>query len=72
MRSKTGVSTPSCKRSPGIAKLAKSTTSMRPATCHRYLSARANQLNYRQALAEGLPIGSGEIESAIDTSPDND
>src|SRR5271165_6798796 len=32
--------------------------------CHRYLSARANQLNYRQALAEGLPIGSGEIESA--------
>ncbi len=33
-------------------------------TCHRYLSARANQLNYREALAEGLPIGSGEIESA--------
>lgn len=33
-------------------------------TCHRYLSARADQLNYRQALAEGLPIGSGEIESA--------
>jgi len=33
-------------------------------TCHRYLSARVNQLNYRQALAEGLPIGSGEIESA--------
>jgi hypothetical protein len=33
-------------------------------TCHRYLSARANQLNYRQALARGLPIGSGEIESA--------
>jgi hypothetical protein len=33
-------------------------------TCHRYLSARANQLNYRQALADGLPIGSGEIESA--------
>jgi len=32
--------------------------------CHRYLSARANQLNYRRALAEGLPIGSGEIESA--------
>ena len=40
-------------------------TSMRRLrTCHRYLSARANQLNYRQALAEGLPIGSGEIESA--------
>ena len=33
-------------------------------TCHRYLSARADQLNYRQALAQGLPIGSGEIESA--------
>jgi len=33
-------------------------------TCHRYLSARANPLNYRQALADGLPIGSGEIESA--------
>ena len=32
--------------------------------CHRYLSARANQLDYPQALAEGLPIGSGEIESA--------
>ncbi len=33
-------------------------------TCHRYLGARANNLAYRQALAEGLPIGSGEIESA--------
>ena len=33
-------------------------------TCHRYLGVRANQLNYRQALADGLPIGSGEIESA--------
>jgi hypothetical protein len=32
--------------------------------CFRYLSARQNQLNYRQALADGLPIGSGEIESA--------
>ncbi len=32
--------------------------------CHRYLSARAKQLNYRQALTDGLPIGSGEIESA--------
>ncbi len=32
--------------------------------CHRYLSARQDQLNYREALAEGLPIGSGEIESA--------
>ena len=32
--------------------------------CHRYLSARRNQLNYREALAKDLPIGSGEIESA--------
>ena len=32
--------------------------------CHRYLSARTDQLKYREALAEGLPIGSGEIESA--------
>ena len=33
-------------------------------TCHRYLSGRRNQLEYHEALAEGLPIGSGEIESA--------
>jgi hypothetical protein len=32
--------------------------------CHRYLHARKHLLNYREALAEGLPIGSGEIESA--------
>ena len=32
--------------------------------CHRYLSGRGNQLNYRDALANDLPIGSGEIESA--------
>jgi hypothetical protein len=32
--------------------------------CHRYLSARRGQLKYREAIAEGLPIGSGEIESA--------
>lgn len=32
--------------------------------CHRYLGGRKDQLNYREALAEGLPIGSGEIESA--------
>ena len=32
--------------------------------CHRYLSARKDQLNDREAIAEGLPIGSGEIESA--------
>ncbi len=32
--------------------------------CHRYLSARLEQLNYQEALANDLPIGSGEIESA--------
>lgn len=32
--------------------------------CHRYLSGRRDQLKYREALAEELPIGSGEIESA--------
>lgn len=32
--------------------------------CHRYLSHRQDQLNYQSALARGLPIGSGEIESA--------
>lgn len=32
--------------------------------CHRYLSNRREQLNYQDALAEKLPIGSGEIESA--------
>jgi hypothetical protein len=33
-------------------------------TCHRYLATRADQLDYQGALAQGLPIGSGEIESA--------
>jgi hypothetical protein len=32
--------------------------------CHRYLNARRNHLFYREALAQELPIGSGEIESA--------
>lgn len=32
--------------------------------CHRYLSNRMNQLDYKGAIEEGLPIGSGEIESA--------
>ena len=32
--------------------------------CYRYLSGRRNHLNYRDALANDLPIGSGEIESA--------
>lgn len=32
--------------------------------CHRYLGSRRSQLNYSDALARGLPIGSGEIESA--------
>lgn len=32
--------------------------------CHRYLSSRMHQLDYQSALANDLPIGSGEIESA--------
>jgi hypothetical protein len=32
--------------------------------CHRYLIGRGNQLNYREALGNDLPIGPGEIESA--------
>ena len=32
--------------------------------CHRYLSHRSDQLDYQSALAQDLPIGSGEIESA--------
>lgn len=32
--------------------------------CHRYLSNRSEQLDYQTALEKGLPIGSGEIESA--------
>lgn len=32
--------------------------------CHRYLSQRDDQLHYQRAIERGLPIGSGEIESA--------
>ncbi|MFI3135227.1 MAG: UPF0236 family protein [Methylococcaceae bacterium] len=32
--------------------------------CYRYLSNRIDQLDYKGALEKGLPIGSGEIESA--------
>lgn len=32
--------------------------------CHRYLNNRPDQLNYQNAIKRGLPIGSGEIESA--------
>ena len=32
--------------------------------CHRYLSARQDQLDYAHAIKQELPIGSGEIESA--------
>jgi len=32
--------------------------------CHRYLSNRTDQLDYKNAIENGLPIGSGEIESA--------
>lgn len=33
-------------------------------TCYRYIKNRLHQLDYKAALAQGLPIGSGEIESA--------
>ena len=32
--------------------------------CHRYLTNRVGQLDYKGAIEKGLPIGSGEIESA--------
>lgn len=32
--------------------------------CYRYIANRPGQFNYREALAENLPIGSGEVESA--------
>ena len=32
--------------------------------CHRYLNNRIHQLDYKSAIGKGLPIGSGEIESA--------
>ena len=32
--------------------------------CHRYLNNRTGQLGYQGAIKRGLPIGSGEIESA--------
>jgi hypothetical protein len=32
--------------------------------CHRYLAQRLDQLDYQGAIKQGLPIGSGEIESA--------
>ena len=32
--------------------------------CYRYLRTRRHQLNYKQAIEQNLPIGSGEIESA--------
>ena len=32
--------------------------------CYRYLDNRRNQLDYAKAIAHGLPIGSGEVESA--------
>ena len=32
--------------------------------CYRYIANRPNYLDYKSALAAGLPIGSGEIESA--------
>jgi hypothetical protein len=34
------------------------------AKCHQYITNRPNQFNYKNALEQDLPIGSGEIESA--------
>jgi len=33
-------------------------------TCYRYMLNRRGQFNYKEALAQGLPIGTGAIESA--------
>ena len=30
--------------------------------CHRYINNRPGQFNYKQAMEDGLPIGSGEVE----------
>ena len=32
--------------------------------CHRYIANRPGQFNYKDAIESGLPIGSGQIESA--------
>ena len=32
--------------------------------CHRYISNRPGQFDYQTALQSGLPMGSGEVESA--------
>lgn len=32
--------------------------------CHRYIKNRPEQLDYKTAIEQGLPIGSGEVESA--------
>lgn len=32
--------------------------------CYRYIKNRLHQLNYKDAIEQGLPIGSGEVESA--------
>jgi len=33
-------------------------------SCYRYLNNRLEHLDYKRAVEQGLPIGSGEIESA--------
>lgn len=37
---------------------------MHARACYRYINNRPNQLDYKTAIEKGLPIGSGEIESA--------
>ena len=53
-----------CRRSPDIEPPEVDDEQAPVRTCHRYFSARADHLNYHDALANDLPIGSGEIESA--------
>jgi len=39
-------------------------THVKVRACYRYLNNRTDQLNYKGAIEQGLPIGLGEIESA--------
>ena len=51
--------------SPYIKKENKNTKKETPANdCHRYITKRLDQLDYKSAINDNLPIGSGEIESS--------
>ena len=32
--------------------------------CYRYIQKRAEQVDYKMAIEQGLPVGSGEVDSA--------